>query len=84
MIDQNKLYPGEAQIMNTETTDRTHIYRLFEEAIIYQRINNVPVWNGYNKVLIDTEINERTQYKIVYRQSNCRYFQCLQARYARS
>jgi GNAT superfamily N-acetyltransferase len=65
MIDQNKLYPGEARIMNTEITDRTHIYRLFEEAIIYQRINNVPVWNGYNKALIDTEIHERTQYKIV-------------------
>jgi GNAT superfamily N-acetyltransferase len=51
--------------MNASLEDSETIYQLFENAISYQKKNNFQQWNGYDKALIQKEIAESTQYKLV-------------------
>jgi len=53
------------EIVNTVPEDLSAIYALFDSAISYQKENNFPVWNGYDRALINREIADGTQYKIV-------------------
>jgi ribosomal protein S18 acetylase RimI-like enzyme len=54
------------KIENTTTDDLEFIYWMFEKAIDYYKRNNYPVWNGYDKKVLQTaEVNEKRQYKIV-------------------
>jgi hypothetical protein len=41
------------------------IYRLFEEAIRFQKDNKYSGWNSYDKEFIKADINERLLFKIV-------------------
>jgi ribosomal protein S18 acetylase RimI-like enzyme len=52
-------------IINTTYEDLPTIYQLYDMAIAYQRIKGYPVWNGYDKRILDEEIENRSQYKIL-------------------
>lgn len=52
-------------IINTEMTDLESIYQLFEEAIAYQKRNGYPVWHGYDKRVLITDIDYNLQYKLL-------------------
>ena len=45
-------------ILNTEIKDLAFIYHLFEEAMLYQKRNNYPVWAGYDKAVLDQDIKD--------------------------
>ncbi|GAA4278837.1 GNAT family N-acetyltransferase [Aquimarina mytili] len=53
------------EISNTQRTDAPFIYFLFEEAISYQKRNHYPVWKGYDKIAIESDIENRLQFKIM-------------------
>ena len=53
------------QIVNTTTADLDFIYTLFESAIAYQKSKNVPVWAGFDKQVLQDDIRDKRQYKIV-------------------
>lgn len=41
------------------------ICHLFEEAILYQKRKGFPVWNGYDKEVLLTDIEKKSQFKII-------------------
>lgn len=53
-------------IIPTEKADLPYIYRLFEEAIVYQKRNGYPVWRGYDKAVLTSEMDDKRQYKLVH------------------
>lgn len=55
----------EYKIVNTSADDLEFIYWLFDEAIAYQKRKNYIVWNNYDKDLLQSEVKDRRQYKIV-------------------
>jgi ribosomal protein S18 acetylase RimI-like enzyme len=52
------------QIENTSTADLNFIYTLFEEAIIYIKMNNYVGWTTYDKNFIKQDIDKNLQFKI--------------------
>lgn len=53
------------QIIHTQKSDLPFIYSMFEDAIIYQKRNGFPVWPDYDKGVLDRDIEQKLQYKIV-------------------
>ena len=53
------------QILNTIKSDLPFIYWLFDEAIAFQKRKNVPVWPTYDKPVLNQDIEQKLQYKIV-------------------
>ncbi len=53
------------EIINTDKNDLEFIYWLFEQAIVYQKKNNYPVWKEYDKGVLNNDIEEKLQYKIL-------------------
>lgn len=54
------------KIINTEKSDLEFIYSLFDSAIEYQKRKGYPVWNSYDKIVLQKDIEQRLQYKIVW------------------
>ena len=52
-------------IINTEKSDLPFIYQLFDEAILYQKRKGYPVWAGYDKDVLNQDIADKRQFKIV-------------------
>lgn len=52
-------------IQNTTDTDIPFICWMFDQAILYQKRNKYPVWNGYDIDIIQKDIKEKIQYKIL-------------------
>jgi ribosomal protein S18 acetylase RimI-like enzyme len=52
------------QIENTSTADLNFIYTLFEDAIIYIKMNNYVGWTTYDKNFIKQDIDNNLQFKI--------------------
>jgi GNAT superfamily N-acetyltransferase len=52
-------------IINATSDDLPLIFRLFEEAILYQQKNNYTGWNTYDKDFIRTDIQQGLLYKIL-------------------
>jgi GNAT superfamily N-acetyltransferase len=57
--------PVNYKIENTSEADLEFIYRMFEEAMLFHKRNNYPVWKGYDKSILQREIKEKLQYKIL-------------------
>ena len=55
----------EYKIVNTTEHDLDFIFWMFEEAIVYQKRKNYPVWNGYDRDVLRKEAREKKQFKIV-------------------
>lgn len=53
------------QIQNTNVEDLEFVCHLFDEAIKYQKDKGYPVWNGYDKDVLKTDIEKKLQFKIV-------------------
>jgi len=56
-------------IVNTTNEDLEFVYRLFDEAVKYQKRNNYPDWEGYDKKVFQQDIADKLQYKIVIKNS---------------
>jgi len=52
-------------IENTIESDLQLICWMFDEAILYQKLKNYPVWNGYDVAVLQNDIAQKIQYKIV-------------------
>jgi len=52
-------------ITNTGTDDLSLIYKLFEEAILFQERNHYKGWSNYDKDFIQSDIKKGLSYKIV-------------------
>lgn len=61
MLNKN----GTLQIQNTTMQDVEFVCFLFEEAISYQKRKGFPVWEGYDKKVLHTDIENKLQYKII-------------------
>jgi ribosomal protein S18 acetylase RimI-like enzyme len=57
------------KIVNTVKEDLPFVYQLFDEALIYQKRNNYPDWEGYDKDVFQEDIANHFQYKIVIEHS---------------
>jgi ribosomal protein S18 acetylase RimI-like enzyme len=55
----------EYRVEHTTIADLEIIYWLFDEALIYQQKRGFPVWNGYDKEVIKTDIEQRLQFKVL-------------------
>jgi ribosomal protein S18 acetylase RimI-like enzyme len=53
------------RVLNTEMSDLTLIFKLFEHSIRYQEAKGFPVWRDYDKDAIIRDIENRNQYKVV-------------------
>jgi len=53
------------KIVNTTKNDLKFIYWLFEMAIAYQKRKNYTVWRGYDKNVLQKDIENKLQYKIL-------------------
>lgn len=53
------------QIINTESVDLPFVYRLFDEAIAYQKRNGYPVWPDYDKDVLQQDIAQQLQFKVL-------------------
>jgi len=52
-------------IVNTTQEDLELVYKLFDEAIKYQKRNNYPNWEGDDKSILQQDLHNKLQYKIV-------------------
>ena len=59
-----KVSPGET-IVNTTEDDLDTVYRIFDEAVQYQKRNNYPDWENYDKDVFKDDIRNQLHYKIV-------------------
>jgi ribosomal protein S18 acetylase RimI-like enzyme len=53
------------QILNSSIEDIASIFKLYEEAIIFQKTKFNKHWQGFERTLVETEISENRQWKIV-------------------
>ncbi len=53
------------KIIHTTKNDLDFIYWLFDEAIAYQKRKNFTVWKGYDKNVLQKDILNELQYKII-------------------
>jgi GNAT superfamily N-acetyltransferase len=54
-------------ILNTVQSDLDFVYWLFDQAAVYQEKNNYPAWRGYDKKILQEDIERRRQYKITHK-----------------
>lgn len=52
-------------IENTIESDLKVICWMFDQAILYQKLKKYPVWNGYDVAVLQNDIAQKIQYKIV-------------------
>jgi ribosomal protein S18 acetylase RimI-like enzyme len=52
------------KIVNTSMEDLGFSYWLFEQAIEYQKKNKYNVWKGYDKEVLQADVQHKRQYKI--------------------
>jgi ribosomal protein S18 acetylase RimI-like enzyme len=52
------------KIIHTEKIDLPFVYHLFDEAILYQKRKNYPVWAGYDKNVLKQDIEDKRAFKI--------------------
>lgn len=53
------------QIVHTDLTDLPFVCWLFDEAIIYQKRKGYPVWIGYDMTVLQNDIADFRQYKLM-------------------
>ena len=53
------------EIINCNLSDLDVIFDLYNQAIAYQKIKNCAVWPLFNKLDVQTAINEQRQFKII-------------------
>ena len=53
------------KIIHTEKSDLPFVYHLFDEAILYQKKKNYPVWAGYDKTVLNNDIEDKRAFKII-------------------
>jgi ribosomal protein S18 acetylase RimI-like enzyme len=53
------------KIENSITTDIDEIFRLYGIASVYQKIKNVVVWPDFDRQLVETELAENRQWKLI-------------------
>ena len=53
------------QIVNSTKSDIAAIFDLYDKAIAYQKLKFDKHWQGFDLALVETEITENRQYKIV-------------------
>lgn len=64
----------EYKIENTTEADLEFVFRLFEEAIAYQKRKGYNIWKNYDKDLLRSELKNKDQYKIVINQKTALIF----------
>jgi ribosomal protein S18 acetylase RimI-like enzyme len=52
-------------ILNSSSTDIDEIYRLYDIASAYQKTKNVVVWPNFERQLVETELAENRQWKLI-------------------
>jgi predicted GNAT family N-acyltransferase len=57
--------PHNYKLINTEISDLTQVYKLFDHSIKYQETHGYPVWKNYDKNAIVKDIENKNQYKII-------------------
>ena len=57
----------ELSVINSLQTDIDFIFYLFDSAIEYQRQRGYNLWPQFARSLIETEINEKRHFKIIFR-----------------
>src|SRR4051812_2701179 len=55
------------QIVNSNLTDMDFIFKLFDNAVDYQKKNGYELWPQFSRELIETEIVEKRHWKITDR-----------------
>jgi ribosomal protein S18 acetylase RimI-like enzyme len=53
------------EVLNTQPTDLSFIFSLFDQSIQYQEKHGYPVWKNYDQNAIKKDIEAGNQYKIV-------------------
>ena len=53
------------EVRNTEISELTQIFDLFNHSIIYQEKHGYPAWKNYDKNAIIKDIENKNQYKVV-------------------
>lgn len=57
--------PDHYEVLNTELTDLPLIFELFDHSIRYQEKHGYPVWKNYDQGAIQSDIENKNQYKIM-------------------
>ena len=53
------------KILNSTIEDMPGIFKLYDEAIVYQQTKFHKHWQGFDELLIQKEIEQNRQYKII-------------------
>jgi hypothetical protein len=53
------------EISNSTMEDIDEIFRLYRLAVVYQKMKNAVCWPEFEHSLVEKEINEKNQWKIV-------------------
>ena len=53
------------EVVNTQMADLPFIYHLFDEAIVYQRKKGYPVWPDYDRAVLQQDIKDGRQFKVL-------------------
>ena len=53
------------KIINSTTEDKPAIFKLYDAAIAYQQTKFYKQWQGFDELLIEKEIEEHRQYKMI-------------------
>ena len=56
-------------IRNSKIEDIDEIFRLYENAIKFQKINGAVPWAGITRTMVENEINEKRQWKLMINNS---------------
>ncbi|MGQ0826928.1 MAG: GNAT family N-acetyltransferase [Bacteroidota bacterium] len=64
-MSTNEFSSGKLQIVNSTLADIDFIFKLFDNAIEYQKKNGYELWPLFSKQLIETEIKEKRHWKIL-------------------
>jgi ribosomal protein S18 acetylase RimI-like enzyme len=56
-------------ILNTSSSDLPLIYDLFDRSVIYQEKNGHISWKNYDKTVLERDVNDGNQYKILIEDS---------------
>lgn len=63
-MDTIAFSPEALQITNSDPADLDFIFKLFEDAVVYQKKNGYDLWPQFGRKLIETEIAEGRHWKI--------------------
>ena len=56
------------EVVNTRMSDLPFIYRLFDKAMVYQKRNGYPVWPDYDRAVLQQDIKDQRQFKVLTQQ----------------